>query len=129
MSKNAIGLSLPFRLGKDGYFESTTDTLSQIKSNLINLFLTKPGERRFNNQFGTNLYNYLFEQQDLEISREILLDIVKKDVSKFINGVIINDVTAELSDNQTNNSYNKIFINIKFTYKQTQSNVNFELNI
>ena len=53
MSKNSIGLSYPIRLGQDGFFETNVDTISQLKSNIINIFNTKLGERRFNNGFGS----------------------------------------------------------------------------
>ena len=53
MAKKALGLKIPFRLGQDGYFETNTDTISQVSSNIRNLLLTKPGERRFNNAFGS----------------------------------------------------------------------------
>jgi hypothetical protein len=53
MSKNSIGLSYPIRLGQDGFFETNIDTISQLKSNIKNLFLTKTGERRFNKRYCT----------------------------------------------------------------------------
>ena len=57
MSKQSIGLSLPIQLGNDGYFATNMDTISQISSNIQNILLTTPGERRFNNGFGSGLYN------------------------------------------------------------------------
>jgi phage baseplate assembly protein W len=129
MTKKSIGLSLPIRLGDNGFFETTDDSLSQIKSNLINLFLTRPGERRFNNNFGTKLYDYLFEQDSSLITKEILLDVIRNDTNRFLNGVIINDVSSEMSNSPTNNNKNSIFISIKFTYKNTQSSVDFEINV
>jgi phage baseplate assembly protein W len=35
-----------------------------VKNSLINLFSTMRGSRRMIPQFGTSLYNYLFEQLD-----------------------------------------------------------------
>lgn len=127
MQKKAIGLSLPLRLGQDGYFESTVDTISQVKTNIKNLFLTKPGERRFNNDFGSNLYKNIFDQ-DVELDNSIITNIIQNDVSKFIKGVIVKDVLVTLEENQPNNSSNVIFISIIFTYKQVEDSVNLELN-
>lgn len=123
MSRNSIGLSYPIRLGQDGFFETNVDTISQLKSNIKTLFLTKIGERRFNNEFGSELHNFLFEQQDLDINSDLIKDIVQRDVNKFLNGVIVDNVNVILSENQPNNTTNKIFISIIFTYRQQRSSV------
>ena len=56
----AIGVSLPFN-GPAGCFNSTYSTKDQVKSNLINLILTSPGERIMNPEFGCRLREVLFE--------------------------------------------------------------------
>lgn len=118
MVKKAIGLKIPFRLGRDGYFEMNTDTISQVSSNIRNLLLTKPGERRFNNSFGSSLYKFLFEQNNLDESKDILVNLIQNDLDKFMNGVIVTDVKVKLSDNQpVNNDQTKIFISVDFTYR------------
>ena len=118
MVKKAIGLKIPFRLGRDGYFEMNTDTISQVSSNIRNLLLTKPGERRFNNDFGSSLYKFLFEQNNLDESKDILVNLIQNDLDKFMNGVIVTDVKVKLSDNQpVNNDQTKIFISVDFTYR------------
>ena len=55
----AIGVSVPFT-GK-AVFNQTYITSDQIKSNLINFFLTNKGERYLNPRFGGNLRSLLFE--------------------------------------------------------------------
>ena len=55
----AIGVSVPFT-GK-AVFNQTYITSDQIKSNLINFFLTNKGERYLNPRFGGNLRKLLFE--------------------------------------------------------------------
>ena len=60
----AVGITLPLRLGNSGYFEQSYTTLEQVKSNVINLLLTIPGERYMQPTFGSNLYSHLFEQFD-----------------------------------------------------------------
>ena len=65
----AVGVSLPF--DGEAVFNSTYSTKDQIKSNLLNVMLTEPGERVFKPNFGVGLRNYLFENyvdnEDLEI--------------------------------------------------------------
>ena len=55
----AVGVSIPFT-GK-AVFNQTIITKDQIKSNLINFFLTNKGERYLNPGFGGNLRATLFE--------------------------------------------------------------------
>ena len=55
----AVGVSVPFS-GK-AVFNQTYITKDQVKSNLINFFLTNKGERYFNPNFGGNLRATIFE--------------------------------------------------------------------
>ena len=122
----SIGLSLPIQLGNQGYFTTNKDTISQIASNIQNLLLTMPGERRFNNTFGSGLYNLLFNNIGGDISKDIIIDVIQRDVDKFLNGTTI--LNVELSQVQPdNNSKNSIFISITFKYNNTLGNTEFNL--
>jgi phage baseplate assembly protein W len=122
MSKKALGLKIPFRLGQNGYFETNVDTISQVSSNIKNLLLTRPGERRFNNAFGSSLYKVLFEQNELQEMLPMLVNLIQNDVNRFMNGVIVEDVKVQLVENDVvNNDYNKIFIKVAFSYKELKS--------
>lgn len=122
----SIGLSLPIQLGNQGYFVTNKDTVSQIASNIQNLLLTIPGERRFNNNFGSGLYNLLFNNIGGDISNDIIVDVVQRDVDKFLPGTTI--LNVELSPVQPdNNSKNSIFISITFRYNNTVGNTEFNL--
>ena len=72
--KVAVGVTFPF----DGpaVFNSSYTTKEQVKSNLINLLLTSPGERLMNPTFGVGIRDLLFEQV---IDKQIIkyLDIFK----------------------------------------------------
>jgi hypothetical protein len=122
----SIGLSLPIQLGNQGYFATNKDTISQIASNIQNLLLTMPGERRFNNTFGSGLYNLLFNNIGGDISKDIIIDVIQRDVDKFLNGTTI--LNVELSQVQPdNNSKNSIFISITFRYNNAVGNTEFNL--
>ena len=122
----SIGLSLPIQLGNQGYFATNKDTISQIASNIQNLLLTMPGERRFNNTFGSGLYNLLFNNIGGDISKDIIIDVIQRDVDKFLNGTTI--LNVELSQVQPdNNSKNSIFISITFKYNNAVGNTEFNL--
>lgn len=125
--KKAIGLSLPIQLGNNGYFATNTDTISQVANNIQNLLLTVPGERRFNNQFGSGLYNVLFQSIGDEVSKDIIIDVIQRDVDRFLNGTTI--LNVELSQEQPDNKdLNSIFISITFRYNNAVGSTSFSLN-
>ena len=122
----SIGLSLPIQHGNQGYFATNKDTISQIASNIQNLLLTIPGERRFNSSFGSGLYNLLFNNIGDDISKDIIVDVIQRDVDKFLPGIAI--LSVELSELQPdNNSKNSIFISITFRYNNSVGNTEFNL--
>lgn len=128
MAKQALGLKLPLRLGKDGYFETNTATADQVSDNIKNLLLTKPGERRFNNEFGSSIYKLLFEQRDMEVTKNVIVDTIQRDIDKFLNGVIVNDVKVNISPNQPENKdENSIYIGVNFTYNQINGIAEIEI--
>jgi phage baseplate assembly protein W len=59
-ARKAVGVSIPF--SAPGVFVSTYTTKDQLKSNILNYFMTDPGERYLNVQFGFGIRRVLFEQ-------------------------------------------------------------------
>ena len=59
-SSVAVGVNLP--LNGSAVFISNYLTKDAIKNNLINFFLTNPGERPLNPSFGGGLRDFIFEQ-------------------------------------------------------------------
>jgi phage baseplate assembly protein W len=112
---NPIGLTLPLRSGINGYFEQSYDTLTQIKANITNFFNTRPGERRFNPQFGTKLYQYLFEQ-NIEGFDEILKNVIKEDMNYWFPNVIVNTVFLDITTAQKNKNTDNYIISIKIQF-------------
>ena len=68
-----LGLNLPIRNSNSGYFECTYDTLEQRKVNIINLLNTKIGERRMQPNFGSGLWDLVFENYDTVFIESITL--------------------------------------------------------
>jgi phage baseplate assembly protein W len=56
-----LGITLPLERGNNGYFAQGRDILSQVKSNLTNLILTKKGERVLQPDFGCDIHRVIFE--------------------------------------------------------------------
>ena len=59
-TRKAIGVKVPFN--KKGVFQFNYTTKDQIKSNLINLLLTSPGERYHEPSYGVGVREILFDQ-------------------------------------------------------------------
>lgn len=98
----ALGITLPIKLGKTGYFEQAFDTITQVKSNLINLLLTVKGERVFQPTFGSDLHTLLFTQMDEEYEANVKRAI-QSAVSKwlpFLN-IVEQIVTRDHDRNRT----------------------------
>lgn len=114
--KTPIGLTLPIRKGSVGYFEQSFDTFSQVKSNIINLLRTVPGERRMQPLFGSRLHTLVFEQNTPMLD-EVISNTIKQDVNNWINGVIINSVKTQVYKNEelSNADMYRIYITINFT--------------
>ena len=101
--RRAIGFSLPFT--GDAVFNPTYTTKDQIKSNLINYFLTNKGERVFNPLFGANLRARLFEQitnNNMALLQKQISDDLK------IYFPLVSVQKLEVIDNKDENSYNVI---------------------
>ena len=61
------GINFPFRDSRRGDYLELTELQSQeIKADLIHLLLTRRGSRYFLPQFGTRLYEFIFEPFDGE---------------------------------------------------------------
>ena len=76
-----IGITLPIQIGNMGYFQQSFDTLVQVKSNFLNLILTRKGERVHQPEFGCGIHDYLFEQltpENIEGARLSVVNAVER---------------------------------------------------
>ena len=110
-----LGLVLPIRLGTNGYFQVAYNALTQTKTNLTNLILTKKGERVMQPEFGCNLHNILFEQITDDI-RANSRGAIEEAVQVWMPFVTINDVKLTKSEDT-----NAVYLEIVFSLK---TNVN-----
>ncbi len=105
-----IGLSFPIRRDNNNDFELTKTSLEQAQHNLKNLFLTYPGERVGQPEFGSRLRALCFEQIDDELPVK-LEEEVKQAVSIWLPYINIQEVNT-LTEEQ---DQNKIHVEIKFS--------------
>ena len=116
----AIGVNLPF--DSPGVFQPNYQTRDAIKNNLINYFLTNPGERIENPLFGAGLRQYIFTQIETEN-----LDFIKEDIQAKINQNFTNIDLEEIEVLRSVNE-NTIQINITYSIPNTGINDTLELN-
>jgi phage baseplate assembly protein W len=88
------GVNFPFRISQQGYYFSLSQTTDEeIRSDLLHLILTKKGSRYFLPDFGTRIYEFIFDPLDGETFEGIKSEI-QEQVEKYIPNLIINDITV-----------------------------------
>jgi len=110
----AIGFNLPMNEG--GVFTPNYQTKQAIKNNLINYFLTNPGERPGNPTFGAGLRSFIFTQID-NTDLSYIKDDIQEKILTFFPNVIIQEITVLPSETS-----NQIQINITYSVKDTNIN-------
>jgi len=96
-ANQAIGVSIPF--SSTSVFNQTFDTATQIKSNLINYFLTNKGERLLNPTYGGDLRNFLFEAITPD-ALEVLQKRLEEDIVLRFPIVEIKSLTIDATEDQ-----------------------------
>jgi phage baseplate assembly protein W len=89
------GLFFPFQDSRKGdYLGLTEFQQDEIRSDLIHLLLTRKGTRYFLPDFGTRLYEYVFEPFDGLTFNAIESDI-RDSVGKYMPNLILNQISVE----------------------------------
>jgi phage baseplate assembly protein W len=87
------GVNFPFRESYVGKYLDISDTTEEeVRSNLIHLLLTRKGYRYYLPDFGTRLYEYIFEPLDGPTFSEIEGEI-RDSVEKYMPGVQITNIS------------------------------------
>jgi len=93
------GIDFPFRDSLTGdYLRMTTTPEREIRANLIHLLLTRKGTRYYLPDFGTRLYEYIFEQNDV-ISFNHIEEEIREGVRKYIPNLDINSIEIMSAEN------------------------------
>jgi len=115
-----IGVDIPFIAG--GVFTPNYLSRKAVKNNLINYFLTNPGERPGNPEFGGGLRKYIFEQISTGTLEFLKEDIQAKIATQFPNIVLVNLNVL------TNPDYNSVTVEIYYSIANTGTSDNLTLN-
>jgi phage baseplate assembly protein W len=117
--RTAIGVDLPFN--GPGVFILNYTTKNAIKNNLINYFLTNPGERPANPTFGAGLRAYIFTQIDTDN-----LDFIQEDIQQKL-GKNFSNITVNSVEVLAQEDYNTINVIIKYSIINTGINDELQL--
>jgi len=86
------GIDFPFRDSSTGdYLQMTVTPEREVRANLIHLLLTRKGSRFYLPDFGTRLYEYIFEQND-SASFNLIEEEIREAVKKYIPNLDLNTI-------------------------------------
>ncbi len=103
-----IGIQIPMTNSQYGYFNPSTITFDQIKTNIRNLVLTNKGERYMHPDFGCDIYRILFEPIMIEDIKEKIKINITKQMNFWLPHVIIDDIQINMSTENTDKNIVKI---------------------
>jgi len=97
---------------QDGYALNKT-YVDVVKQNLVNLFLTVPGERIMDPDFGVGIRTYLFELDNAVIRSEISGKIYQQ-AAKYIPFIEIQDVSFSSGRDDLQSDPNLLFVSVTY---------------
>jgi len=93
------GIDFPFRNSLKGDFIRMTESPDrEVRANLIHLLLTRKGSRYYLPDFGTRLYEYIFDQNDV-VTFGLIEDEIRESVKKYIPNLDINSINVVSAEN------------------------------
>jgi phage baseplate assembly protein W len=92
---NFLGLPYPIVKNPLGFFK-TQSGISQIKSDLLSLLLTNPGERVFLADYGTPLKRLIFEQNDA-VLEATAKNMISDSISKWEPRIAVSQIEVSRS--------------------------------
>ena len=111
----ALGVIFPFNA--EAVFYSSYTTKEQVKSNLLNVLLTEPGERILKPNFGVGLRNYLFENTS---NIESLQNRINEQINTYIRGIEL--VNVDVIKNPDSHQLN-VIVTYRVLANQTLENI------
>jgi phage baseplate assembly protein W len=111
------GINFPFRDSfKGNYFDLSDITDEEIRTDLVHLILTRKGSRYFLPDFGTRLYEYIFEPLDGPTFSEISAEI-RQSVETYMPGLTITNISVTAASDEEENKGTYIDTNDTRVYR------------
>ena len=118
----ALGINLPIDAPNGPGMSSTYFTKDQVKANFRNVLSTMIGERVMQPEFGTYLYNYLFQPSNEALKDKQITAEVERCASVWVPQILVQDVSYPMNFDEK-----KITVKVKYTIPNY--NVEDELEI
>ena len=115
MADTPIGVEVPIVMGNTGYFNQTFTSLDEAKANLYTLLVTRKGERVMQPEFGTTIYEYLFNQITRDIAGALESDI-REAIETWLPYIELSNVDIDINNEDIDR--NRISIKLKFGLKR-----------
>lgn len=95
------GIDFPFRDSLKGQFVQMTESPErEIRADLIHLILTRKGSRYYLPDFGTRLYEFIFEPND-QTTWDLIETEIRDAIAKYIPNLNINSITVTSAEDST----------------------------
>ena len=96
------GIDYPLRDSSKGdYLNMTEIPEKEIRANLIHLILTRRGSRYYLPDFGTRMYEFIFDQNDF-ITHNLIEEEIREGVKKYIPNLEINSISIVSAEDDPN---------------------------
>jgi phage baseplate assembly protein W len=121
----AVGISLPIQITNVA-FAQTFQTIDQLKSNIKNLLLTVRGERLMQPEFGSGLYELLFEMNTDEFNQTVE-DEIRTSLQRWLPIVTVDEVIVEESN--VLRDTNQFNVSLKFSVGNSTESETVEFTV
>jgi phage baseplate assembly protein W len=115
----SLGIGFGRKSNVNGIFAVNYTTLTQAKDNLVNLILTKKGEREIQPDFGCDIHNLIFEQIVEESIATDIENSILDAVNIWLPYINVDNIIFDYDDNDID--ANRITLEVKFSLKSNPS--------
>lgn len=115
----SLGIGFGRKSSSNGIFAVNYTTLTQAKDNLINLILTKKGEREMQPDFGCDIHNLIFEQIVEESIATDIENSILDAVNIWLPYINVDNIIFDYDDNDIDT--NTIKLELKLSLKSNPS--------
>lgn len=110
-------------VSEDGQMRWSHDDLS-VRESLLNIVLTRPGERLQREDFGAGLMNFI-HQPNNETTRNLIAGVVRKSIQLWETRIVVEGVDVTPSPNQLAD----VHINIRYRMKHLSQSQELGLSL
>jgi len=115
----SLGIGFGRKSNSNGIFAVNYTTLTQAKDNLVNLILTKKGEREMQPDFGCDIHNLIFEQIVEESIATDIENSILDAVNIWLPYINVDNIIFDYDENDID--ANRITLEVKFSLKSNPS--------